>query len=157
MAGVQLGIVTVIILFAVYVVLVAAAAVVFTMVWTALSAQGKTMDAIQRILQEHRVEMERIRFEWLRNDIARISNSIDRAGGNSGNEVGRRDTKNLTVIPALARYASPSTVIAAPQTVIAAPNPSFRRKPESGVVIRHYGNGISDSRFRDPRFRRKPE
>ena len=93
MEGVQLGIVTVIILFAVYVLLVAAVVVVFTMVWTELSAQGRTMNAMQRILRENQAKMERIRFEWLRNDIARISNSIDRAGGNNGNEVGRRDTK----------------------------------------------------------------
>ena len=93
MEGVQLGIVTVIILFAVYVVLVAAVVAVFTWIWVTLSAESRTLDSIQRILQEHQVEMERIRFEWLRNDIARISNAIDRAGGNSGNEVGRRDTK----------------------------------------------------------------
>lgn len=94
MEGVQLGIVTVIILCAVYIVLVAAVVVVFTMVWAALSDRGRTLKAMQRILRENQAKMERIRFEWLRNDIAKISNAIDRAGGNSSNEVGRRDTKN---------------------------------------------------------------
>lgn len=79
MEGVQLGIVTIIILFAVYIVLVAAAAVVFTMVWAALLDRGRTLDAIQRMLRENQVEMERIRFEWLRDDIAKITNS--RQGG----------------------------------------------------------------------------